>query len=448
MVDGGDADLSAAAESGDDLHGAVNGLEALLASSPVDDAAPPAGAFRPETQPVPKPEPVSGPASEPASEPALAALESKSVSEDVAKAWWRAMATRETMYNDAKYGKHKVRVVVNGDGLRLVEDKGKIRKPQELGAWRFEDELLEWKVVERRQSIISLGSSAKKRTLQLRTRSDGIVQIATADAAEVVTALHKANTAREAQRKQAAADLERQKRSELEVAAQARLVETKAPKNMRWEIGQHADVETEDGLERGAKILGPSVSGDAAEIRIQFADGTEDDWPVEDLTPSPMAQKEPSVSSEESSSDSGSEDDADDDEEDATVSFRAAVVNNDLAKARIAIRRGASVDCVGTDGLTALWSAASAGQLLLAKLLLETGASVDAACPRTAFTPLHAAAHAGHVALVSALLQAGATRDIPNKKGKTACDLAARKKYSQHCALDNFVLVAPAEIVY
>ena len=47
-----------------------------------------------------------------------------------------------------------------------------------------------------------------------------------------------------------------------------------------WEIGTTVDIETEDGWERGATILGPAGSGNDAEMSIRFADGVIDDWDV------------------------------------------------------------------------------------------------------------------------------------------------------------------------
>ena len=50
-----------------------------------------------------------------------------------------------------------------------------------------------------------------------------------------------------------------------------------------WAVGETINVDTEDGLETGAVILGVSEAGTANEMRIQFADGTVDDWPVTDF---------------------------------------------------------------------------------------------------------------------------------------------------------------------
>lgn len=43
------------------------------------------------------------------------------------------------------------------------------------------------------------------------------------------------------------------------------------------------DVDTEDGFERGATILGPSTEGNPKEMQIRFADGTVDNWDKEDF---------------------------------------------------------------------------------------------------------------------------------------------------------------------
>ena len=47
--------------------------------------------------------------------------------------------------------------------------------------------------------------------------------------------------------------------------------------------GDVVDVESEDGWERNAKIIGPSKSRRADEMRVRFADGVVDDWPVADF---------------------------------------------------------------------------------------------------------------------------------------------------------------------
>ena len=39
-----------------------------------------------------------------------------------------------------------------------------------------------------------------------------------------------------------------------------------------WRPGQVIDIDTEDGMEFGAEILGPSKDGDAKEMQIKFRD--------------------------------------------------------------------------------------------------------------------------------------------------------------------------------
>ena len=48
----------------------------------------------------------------------------------------------------------------------------------------------------------------------------------------------------------------------------------------KWYKGQTIDVDTEDGLEEGAEIVGPPVGPDQSEMQVRFADGVIDDWPV------------------------------------------------------------------------------------------------------------------------------------------------------------------------
>jgi hypothetical protein len=58
----------------------------------------------------------------------------------------------------------------------------------------------------------------------------------------------------------------------------------------QWSVGDVIDVDTEDGLER-ARILGPSSTGNPAEMRVFFDDGVEDDWETIDFR-SPLCKSE------------------------------------------------------------------------------------------------------------------------------------------------------------
>jgi hypothetical protein len=51
---------------------------------------------------------------------------------------------------------------------------------------------------------------------------------------------------------------------------------------LQWTAGTEVDVDAEDGLEC-ATILGPASTGDASQRRVRFADGVEDDWDVQDF---------------------------------------------------------------------------------------------------------------------------------------------------------------------
>ena len=50
-----------------------------------------------------------------------------------------------------------------------------------------------------------------------------------------------------------------------------------------FRLGDVVDVDTEDGWEVGATVLGRSKSGNPQQIRIRFADGVEDNWAADQL---------------------------------------------------------------------------------------------------------------------------------------------------------------------
>lgn len=79
---------------------------------------------------------------------------------------------------------------------------------------------------------------------------------------------------------------ESQEQRQAWVSAQARLQQQRYAEGSalnKWRAGMIVDVETEDGVEKGVEILGPAISGDPAELRVRFADGTIDDWLVDDF---------------------------------------------------------------------------------------------------------------------------------------------------------------------
>ena len=68
------------------------------------------------------------------------------------------------------------------------------------------------------------------------------------------------------------------------------------------------------------------------------------------------------------------------------------------------------------------------GDLSIANLLLQAGATVDAV-NNDGNTALHEAARNGEIQVVEALLNAGADKAVKDKWGKTALDLAQEENY-------------------
>lgn len=56
-----------------------------------------------------------------------------------------------------------------------------------------------------------------------------------------------------------------------------------AARLIEWRVGDIIDIDTEDGIEHSASILGPSACGDPNQMQVKFADGTTDDWDKEDF---------------------------------------------------------------------------------------------------------------------------------------------------------------------
>ena len=108
--------------------------------------------------------------------------------------------------------------------------------------------------------------------------------------------------------------------------------------------------------------------------------------------------------------------------------------------AQQAITGGARLDAAhGVHGSTALMKASEVGRLDLVRLLLDTGAAVDAQRPDGA-TALMAAAQSGHTAVVAVLLRAGAEPSLRSNDGwwsvgDTAYDVAFRAGHTETCGL-------------
>lgn len=87
------------------------------------------------------------------------------------------------------------------------------------------------------------------------------------------------------------------------------------------------------------------------------------------------------------------------------------------------------VDVVESSGRTPLSWAAEQGHEAVARLLLDKGATVDAADTKSGQTPLSWAAKGGHHVVVRFLLNKGAEIDARNKYGQTPLWCAARNKH-------------------
>src|SRR5687767_13975433 len=103
-----------------------------------------------------------------------------------------------------------------------------------------------------------------------------------------------------------------------------------------------------------------------------------------------------------------------------------AAMQNDVAAVRALLRQGADVNAAQGDGMTALHWAAQRGNAELARLLLDSGASLTAGTRIGHYTPLHVAARAGHADVVRVLLDKGADATArTTNSGATALHFAA-----------------------
>ncbi|MDB6121650.1 MAG: Ankyrin repeat-like protein [Pedosphaera sp.] len=100
------------------------------------------------------------------------------------------------------------------------------------------------------------------------------------------------------------------------------------------------------------------------------------------------------------------------------------------------------INAAGTDGEVPLQKAARAGQLTVARFLLENKADINGK-GTTGFTPLHLAAFAGHKAMVELLLANGGDVKSRDQQSRTPLHVAAEKGFT---AVTELLLSRGAEV--
>ncbi|XP_060191161.1 protein VAPYRIN-like [Lycium barbarum] len=107
-----------------------------------------------------------------------------------------------------------------------------------------------------------------------------------------------------------------------------------------------------------------------------------------------------------------------------------AAGNGHMEVLKLVILKGANVNSLAKDGNTALHLAVKEGRRDCARLLLANGARADIQSAGHGDSPLHIAVGSGDEQMVRLLLHKGAEKNIRNKYGKTAYDVAAEHGYT------------------
>ncbi|KAH8679635.1 ankyrin repeat-containing domain protein [Tricladium varicosporioides] len=108
-----------------------------------------------------------------------------------------------------------------------------------------------------------------------------------------------------------------------------------------------------------------------------------------------------------------------------------AIKYEKLQVARLLVRKGARQDIMDNKGNLALPLAAKRGMNLLVRDLIRKGGDMDEKSGEDENTALHSAAAFGHKEVVRVLLEGGADREVENKFGEVAMDIAEEKGFKE-----------------
>lgn len=109
----------------------------------------------------------------------------------------------------------------------------------------------------------------------------------------------------------------------------------------------------------------------------------------------------------------------------AEASVPDAAMKGDRDAVRKLLQRGADVNAVQGDGVTALHWAATKGDAALASMLVTAGGNVRATTRFGGYTPLHVASEIGSAPVITTLVKAGADVNVGTGTGATPLMLAA-----------------------
>jgi ankyrin repeat protein len=131
----------------------------------------------------------------------------------------------------------------------------------------------------------------------------------------------------------------------------------------------------------------------------------------------------------------------------STTPLHEAAYDGDAARATHLLKSGCDIEADNVYGGKPLHCAASYGHKVLAELLLEGGAQLEAKADRSGWRPLHVAAASGHKTMVQLLVVHGANCEALTTAGKykgmTAAELAQTK---DHIALAQLLRDASARL--